>query len=180
MFGSVNAHTKSFFSAQLIYAHSVFFVLLIHSIQAIIVEKWSVLENNFELDCIINVIFTITCTTLSEAKTVEWIYSYTKKTKHQFVYTLESALNFLIIIISAEMKGNSFQSRRFGSHLQVPLSECIPPTLKRCGVVPVVNSYAPPGIHITSATNEGSDEAMEAEQEKYLDNCWVTPAENCE
>ncbi|KAF8786962.1 Potassium channel subfamily T member 2 like protein [Argiope bruennichi] len=87
-------------------------------------------------------------------------------------------------VMKAELKGNALQARRFGSHLQVPLSECIPQTmgigLKRSGIVPVVNSFAPPGLHITHAAPDGTDDAMEAEQEKYLDIPWVTPAENCE
>ncbi|GFY41126.1 potassium channel subfamily T member 1 [Trichonephila inaurata madagascariensis] len=87
-------------------------------------------------------------------------------------------------VMKAELKGNALQGRRFGSHLQVPLSECIPQTmgigLKKSGIVPVVNSFAPPGLHITHASADGTDDAMEAEQEKYLDIPWVTPAENCE
>ncbi|XP_054711041.1 potassium channel subfamily T member 1-like [Uloborus diversus] len=80
------------------------------------------------------------------------------------------------ITLKAELKSNSFQSRRFGSHLQVPNSDG---GLRRCGVVPIVNSYVPPGIHVSTSTPDSNDEG-EAEQEKYLDLPWVTPAETCE
>ncbi|KAG8180934.1 hypothetical protein JTE90_013940 [Oedothorax gibbosus] len=72
--------------------------------------------------------------------------------------------------LKAEPKGNAHGGRRFGSHLQVPFASS-EGGVKR--VVPVIHSFAPP-------PGGGEEDAMEAEQEKYLDVPWVTPAENCE